>query len=869
MKQFLLIGVLFLFFGKINATHNRAGEITYERVSALTYRIKVTIYTDPTSQVPVDVIEVNWGDNSSDSISLTDSIGFGNDIFQNIYIAEHTYPSPGFFTVSVLNPNRVQHILNISNSVDIAFYLASELFVPSVASSTNSSPQLLYPAIDLACEGEIFIHNSGAWDPDGDSLAYRFGIPKGVGGLDIQGYVPVNEVAGNAPSTLSLDPLTGEIIWDSPPASGEYNLVFYVDEYRNGIRLGSVMRDMQIIVKSDCNNDPPIVEVADKICVEAGTIVSEPVYAYDPNRDIISFEAKGEPFEVLPTASITTTDFGDSVSALFTWQTTCDLIRGTYYYSTFKAKENENSLTHINLTNYKTLAIKIIPPRPVLDTVYPLGNAIQLVWYKSSCDNVSAYYIYRKRGSEIFTPGNCDLGMPDELGYELIAIVSNNGDTTFFDDNNGLGLAIGDSYCYRITVITANDQESMVSDEMCAELIKDVPIINKVSVDSTDRQNGTVIIGWEPPQELDTTIYPGPYRILLLRSINEGGFTIIDSVEGFDSVWVMDESLNTLESRMRYKLELFDLNSGRTPLGFSASAESIFLSIEETDNRLNLSWTNNVPWTNDTFIVFKKYPDSTAYDSIGMSLESSFSDVGLPNGVTFCYYIKSIGRYSDTTLQAPIINLSQKVCGTPEDNIVPCPLELQVEEDCPAYKNGLYWTNPNESCADDVIRFNIFRATNKTSDDFTLVYTVDAESSGQIDTSFLHEHLKTVSGCYAVTAVDSFYKNESQYSNLFCVETCPIYELPNIFTPNGDGINDLFQPIRMRYIEYINIKIYSRWGLLVFETNDPIINWDGTYESTGHASTSGVYYYVCDVYEQRLEGIVPRTITGYFQLNTN
>lgn len=85
-----------------------------------------------------------------------------------------------------------------------------------------------------------------------------------------------------------------------------------------------------------------------------------------------------------------------------------------------------------------------------------------------------------------------------------------------------------------------------------------------------------------------------------------------------------------------------------------------------------------------------------------------------------------------------------------------------------------------------------------------------------------------MAGCYVVTAFDNL-GNESTKSNFVCVENCPIYELPNAFTPNGDGSNDLYTPIiPYQFVNRIEMEIFNQWGDKVFETADPDINWDGT-----------------------------------------
>jgi len=70
--------------------------------------------------------------------------------------------------------------------------------------------------------------------------------------------------------------------------------------------------------------------------------------------------------------------------------------------------------------------------------------------------------------------------------------------------------------------------------------------------------------------------------------------------------------------------------------------------------------------------------------------------------------------------------------------------------------------------------------------------------------------------------------------------------MPNVFTPNGDGLNDFFQ-IRTDQLgacfDNFNIQIFDRWGVLVFDSDDFHFKWDG-YAKSGKEAASGVYYYV-------------------------
>ena len=69
----------------------------------------------------------------------------------------------------------------------------------------------------------------------------------------------------------------------------------------------------------------------------------------------------------------------------------------------------------------------------------------------------------------------------------------------------------------------------------------------------------------------------------------------------------------------------------------------------------------------------------------------------------------------------------------------------------------------------------------------------------------------------------------------------PKVYMPNIFSPNGDGNNDLFY-VRGTGIATLDLKIYNRWGNLVFETTDLQSGWDGRFQ--GGECPEGVYFYL-------------------------
>ncbi len=96
----------------------------------------------------------------------------------------------------------------------------------------------------------------------------------------------------------------------------------------------------------------------------------------------------------------------------------------------------------------------------------------------------------------------------------------------------------------------------------------------------------------------------------------------------------------------------------------------------------------------------------------------------------------------------------------------------------------------------------------------------------------------TSPGMYTVTADNNGCTGTAHFNIAVC--PCNVW-FPNAFTPNEDGINDLFGPIiSSSFVEYEFI-IFNRWGGRVFATNDPTEWWDGRIH--GQYASVGVYYF--------------------------
>jgi gliding motility-associated-like protein len=116
--------------------------------------------------------------------------------------------------------------------------------------------------------------------------------------------------------------------------------------------------------------------------------------------------------------------------------------------------------------------------------------------------------------------------------------------------------------------------------------------------------------------------------------------------------------------------------------------------------------------------------------------------------------------------------------------------------------------------------------------------TLTLNAGGTPDATYLWQdgstdsvYIVSDSGTYSVTVTNLCgFKNDSiKVTIYFPPEDLECYVMaPNAFTPNGDEHNDLFRPILQCPAESYTLRIFNRWGKMIYETNEPSTGWDGT-----------------------------------------
>ncbi|MCC5920833.1 MAG: gliding motility-associated C-terminal domain-containing protein [Cyclobacteriaceae bacterium] len=928
------------------ATHIRAGEITARRVSnaSLTYRITLTGYIDiETSTVDFGNGFIDLGDGTIiedldfDADSNTTEVLVPGRIEKREYTFTHTFNSPGDYLINYTEINRNANVLNMNRSVETPFYIETLIRIDPFF-GVNDTPVLLVPPIDNGGVGVAFFHNPGAFDPNGDSLAYRTEVCRQGVGTFVQNYrFPDNpefgqfREDGSSPVIYDLNSTTGDIIWDAPGTAGLFNIAFAIEEWRQiggeWFNLGYVIRDMQIIVEDACNERPEL-EVPQEICVIAGETIEEVIRGFDPDGDDVIIEAFSGAFDLLssPARMIPSEpSFMTPPAAVnFEWQTNCSHVRAQPYDVQFRITDrpvglcpNQSGARGPAFSAFDNWQIRVVGPPPNLAAATLSDNrTVSLNWDEYSCrSTASQMQVWRRVGSNPFEPENCDIGMPEGAGYELIDRVGIN-QTNYIDEER---LAPGATICYRLVAEwdEPGGGESIVSNEICIEVDADAPVMTEVSVLETNGNEGRISISWLPPFDLDNEVSPAPYSYELFRIQGEQRVSIAQltdedfNEDGFLNV--IDSGINTLVETFRYQVEASDAT--QTAIDPSAIASSVRLTLIPGVENIVLNWSATVPWSNQAFDhpihdVYRliKSPEDPAptlisdfepldapYASVNVVETGNFrfEDDGqgtpLSDEFEYCYLVLTRGTYGNDSIPSPLLNYSQISCVQPNDTIPPCPIgqinfdNFQGDAGCTEFlsgrpcgfndfRNTLSWDEDIiDGCDEQILFYEIFFSPSGNETDYELIATVS-------ENRFTHENLSSFKGCYRIRSVDRS-GNRSELSEEFCNDNCPQIEFPNIITPNTDGKNDTFRPFEdaendrcPRFVESIEINIYNRWGKKVFSYNSEdadseegiFINWDGR-DFNGNLLNPAAYYYEAlvtfDVLEpslrrQRLKGWV-------------
>lgn len=401
-KLFLLSVIVFGAASSAKASHIMGSDISFRCLGGNQYQIVVTVYRDcsgisaPTS-IPVD-ISSSCG---SQTVTATvDAQNSGIEVSQlcptavstcqggslpgvqvYTYVATVTLqPNCGLYTFSYddccRNPSN-----NIVTPTSQGFMVRATLNSNLVA--CESAPVFTSLPVPYFCLGQPVNYSHGALDADGDSLVYSLVSPINDLGTNIPftGTYTANNPMPTA-SGFNFNPQTGQMTF-TPTQQGVYVVDVLVSEYRNGVLIGTTMRDIQIVIVN-CTNASPVVSNCltpqnstggvvlncNTLGVCPGQNVTFTIGARDPNGQPITVTSNIA--QSIPGATLTTTTVGgpDSVQVIFSW-TPSGLDTGFRYF-TVQFEDNACPITGLQLFTYQISVLEGTDAGP--DKAYCTGS---------------------------------------------------------------------------------------------------------------------------------------------------------------------------------------------------------------------------------------------------------------------------------------------------------------------------------------------------------------------------------------------------------------------------------------------------------------------------------------------------------------
>ncbi|MEL6592600.1 MAG: hypothetical protein AAFQ68_21055, partial [Bacteroidota bacterium] len=311
MKTILALGLLLGFLSNASATHFAGGEITYEHLNGNSYRVTMKLFRDcdginfgssqtirlspSTSGSSFRVFEQSRSDITvlcPGQVAPCNNGGFGG-IQEIIYSGIQTFntlPAGQVYTMSYSTCCRNNDITTLFSPGSNSWYISSTLD-PNL-SIRNTSPVFLNPPYTflVVCAGQSVSISPNAFDADGDALQYSLtnclqGATQTVTYRSgFSGASPLATASG-----VNVDPFTGLVTFT--PTQAQVGVVcILVEEFRNGVKIGEIVRDIQVNIAA-CTNAPPVVAPITNKIVAPGTTLCLNVSATDADNNNITLSA--------------------------------------------------------------------------------------------------------------------------------------------------------------------------------------------------------------------------------------------------------------------------------------------------------------------------------------------------------------------------------------------------------------------------------------------------------------------------------------------------------------------------------------------------------------------------------------------------
>ncbi len=854
LRKLLVCFFLFLvgFLPLLQATHIIGGEMNYTCLGDQAYEISLTVYRDCylgealmddtayvavydqlgllLQTVPILLGSVDTVEQAEDCYLAPPNICVETTVYKDTLTL---LPRPGGYHISYQRCCRNATILNIIDPLNTG--ATFEIQVSEAAlRACNTSPKIKSWPPTFICVNQPLVFDHSANDRDGDSLVYSLCTPF-EGGISLINPrprpafpPPYRQVRWNEPTynlenvlggiPLIIDPSTG-LLKGTPNTVGQFVVGICVEEYRDGILLSTTKRDFQYNV-IPCQITTASFSLPEKQCKD---IAISPLYLGEgitrfnwnvfKNQVLIESSVELQPlFEVLEAGSY-------EVQLIVTTNGTCidsmsqtiellenDLIVDFDYQLKGCQEDLELALTSISSSNIFTQwniegdlnQFSSLSNNLEVALIYEPTLSVQLevineVGCKNSLQKTITIPIQEMELQADFhwTVENCQPNSFDVKIWDASLVPSNT--SWEWSLSNGM---------------TSTEQEPTFSISSFEELAISLTLTNEENPSCTDtltskipaHLSATEIITNEPISicESNTPIELYVYGNNIARQwwLSPNGDTLSYAAE-FNTI-IEESSSITLELE-----DVLGCVQQRTiPINYQLleiSYEPLYeICLGRTDT-LIVNTTSDFPLTY-SWKIEEQAMEGNNNELIIQPTESTYYQFEAQNNVG-CTFSGTIEVEVGESL--PMVAIATNQTSVVEGNT----LVLNATYD----PNYTYQWTPSE--------------------------LLDNPNTASVTASPIENTLFQVSvtdqyGCTAEAI--------QEVSVVSGICSRPYIFLPNAFTPNGDGENDILY-LRGQIIQEIQLIIYDRWGDKIFETTDSSIGWDGT--KNGVPQPSGVFGY--------------------------
>ncbi|MEO0471822.1 MAG: PKD domain-containing protein [Bacteroidota bacterium] len=512
-------------------------------------------------------------------------------------------------------------------------------------------------------------------------------------------------------------------------------------------------------------------------------------------------------------------DYGDGTTETsLSSQTTHAFDAPGSYTVTLIATDSLGCTDTVVVPNAVTVLEDVFPdPIGIYNVSVVDDNKIAVSFAATPASDFAFYTIYRE------TPG---------VGFEPIHTTFYQSDTVYLD----VGVdPLNNRYCYKVTVTNFCDSESNLdlTRNHCTINATATPLEDEIVIDWTAYVGWTEVAQYEIYKVNDYDTVNVEFLGLVSGQVTRYIETITDCYASFNY---------RIKAIGREKLET-SWSDTTTALGsgglVGAETELVRATVENNEDVL-VEW-KEFNSTTARILYLEKAKDNGNFATIATLPPNDVKFLDTDVDVAFHTYAYRISSQDSCGNATELSNVGKSILLQADQELGTTVLSWTPYED---WRFGVreYYI---EVFVDSLGRWELVDIVQGTVNNY-------ADKKTTLDQP---QH------CYRIRAIELGGNNAESFSNEVCIDVEAGVFAADAFTPNQDGINDVFV-LKGLHVQTFNLKIFSRWGLLLFETNNMEEGWDGRFK--GEDMPEGVYTYVAKgrAYDGK-PFVVKGTITMY------